>query len=700
MDYSGGTHLAKWQWDVMFDPALLVNPFEDDEAGMSRTSDDDTKKLYQILYGTGTDAFVFCKKCETGTQVSGGEFKFTIKGKSYKCAYAKMSVNGTVEAIYPKLPANIDESVTIADITTGAEQFIILSKKNNTVQYCEAKEKYDDYCSLEKPFENTSFNQKILKDLAKCSNLPDVSTYKAKSTFTASSEFDRIREAVQEKLNNSFYGNVKLCVELSSSNNDFARLTTAGIDCASAEIKLGIHIDYANNQVLMKLDANDNYLQEYVNNWNSKVQKYQQYWETSINVNELRLQVISDLEEPVVVQSFFEKLIDRLDAMLSDKIAGVVEGVLASQKIAKNVWAEGEINRSTWHSSESEHKEWPQYAQFQPIIGGTADGFIDQITGIPMAIKGIYGIMTDGEQRKALAAMFTKEGVSQLISSLKSEAEAMLHDGEMVQHAASKTVVGVATMLVPGMQIGKAGKLAEAAEKAADGMVVFKRVKELHKKIDDIISNSTGAIKKQMKEFFETINHSALDKLMDVNGFDDVLFEMAQHRNKFKGGKFVMKYCDDKGDDFIKGIKRFESPVELDLGDGITKLRKYDIEMINGRKLEFKDWSAWQSWSNASFRKQFIPDLADGNFIELGQKKYIFASNNNINRATLKQHVINSLKKADGSPIDDLNIISESQVKKLVGDYVNDINGMNKSQKIIEALNNDNVFYKLFEIVE
>ncbi len=35
MDYSGGTHLAKWQWDEIFSPALLVNPFEGDEAGMS-----------------------------------------------------------------------------------------------------------------------------------------------------------------------------------------------------------------------------------------------------------------------------------------------------------------------------------------------------------------------------------------------------------------------------------------------------------------------------------------------------------------------------------------------------------------------------------------------------------------------------------------------------------------------------------------
>jgi hypothetical protein len=34
MDYGGGTHLAKWQWDEIHDPALLVNPFEGDEDAM------------------------------------------------------------------------------------------------------------------------------------------------------------------------------------------------------------------------------------------------------------------------------------------------------------------------------------------------------------------------------------------------------------------------------------------------------------------------------------------------------------------------------------------------------------------------------------------------------------------------------------------------------------------------------------------
>jgi hypothetical protein len=34
MSYGGGTHIAKWQWDEINDPAWVSNPFESDEAGM------------------------------------------------------------------------------------------------------------------------------------------------------------------------------------------------------------------------------------------------------------------------------------------------------------------------------------------------------------------------------------------------------------------------------------------------------------------------------------------------------------------------------------------------------------------------------------------------------------------------------------------------------------------------------------------
>ena len=47
MDYGDGTHLAKWQWDEIHDPAIFVNPFESDEDGMAPVISN--QKLFDFL---------------------------------------------------------------------------------------------------------------------------------------------------------------------------------------------------------------------------------------------------------------------------------------------------------------------------------------------------------------------------------------------------------------------------------------------------------------------------------------------------------------------------------------------------------------------------------------------------------------------------------------------------------------------------
>jgi hypothetical protein len=47
MDYGAGVHLTKWQWDEIFDPAMLVSPFEGDEDAMSYVKNNE--KLYACL---------------------------------------------------------------------------------------------------------------------------------------------------------------------------------------------------------------------------------------------------------------------------------------------------------------------------------------------------------------------------------------------------------------------------------------------------------------------------------------------------------------------------------------------------------------------------------------------------------------------------------------------------------------------------
>ena len=216
MEYQGGTNLVKLQWDAIHAPGLVIGLFETDEDAMGK---DDEMRLYQILYHIGTDAFVFCKKCESETVVAQGEYKFTIKGQTYKCSYGKIMADGRIEARYVAEPVNADGKIQTGGITTGKEQFIITLKKDQTAQLCEANEDYTDYCSMSQPFKNDSFNQKVLRDLSRCAELPDVSQYRVNRSFTSSSSssFEKIKEAVTAKLSNSFFGEVKLCIDLTTS---------------------------------------------------------------------------------------------------------------------------------------------------------------------------------------------------------------------------------------------------------------------------------------------------------------------------------------------------------------------------------------------------------------------------------------------------------------------------------------------------
>jgi hypothetical protein len=86
LDYGRGTHLAKWQWDELFDPALLVSPFEGDEDAMMPIIDDE--KLYAYLeeirqsLATGTDVHVRRYQVSSKDEITVGGYNYhfiTIK---------------------------------------------------------------------------------------------------------------------------------------------------------------------------------------------------------------------------------------------------------------------------------------------------------------------------------------------------------------------------------------------------------------------------------------------------------------------------------------------------------------------------------------------------------------------------------------------------------------------------------------------
>jgi hypothetical protein len=288
----------------------------------------------------------------------------------------------------------------------------------------------------------------------------------------------------------------------------------------------------------------------------------------------------------------------------------------------KNVWDNGEINRSTWHSTDSEHREWPAYSRFQPLIGGGTDGVIDEIVGIPMAIKGVYGIMTDEEQTQAFLGIFSEEGFKQLWQGIKSEASDIANDSDRAQHFGSKTTVQAATMFVPGLQITKAGAVTVVLKKMSDGLSTL-----LNPKVIEILEQLKNANKykpeilKAIKSFIKEIDPKVLDKLSKIPNFDKILVDMAQMWSKYQGGKFVLEHLSKKGDDFLITITTFEGKI-----DDATNFVA-DVVRRNGNKiigyLEYKSWkvSSFKYLHGEQSIKQFKNYLQNGNF------EYIFDKN-------------------------------------------------------------------------
>lgn len=81
-----------------------------------------------------------------------------------------------------------------------------------------------------------------------------------------------------------------------------------------------------------------------------------------------------------------------------------------------------------------------------------------------------YGIFTDPQQAEAIKNMFTEDGFNQLMDGLGQQAADIANDPERAQHFTAQTTVSVASMIVPGMQITKIGKLGDALNAGTDGL--------------------------------------------------------------------------------------------------------------------------------------------------------------------------------------------------------------------------------------
>lgn len=384
-------------------------------------------------------------------------------------------------------------------------------------------------------------------------------------------QFHAINSEIEKKLANPFYKNVNLCVNVSVADdikkeqnsipldNNFTKSTKFSSNQAKytstftnsegdCEIGIDIKID-ENGKVSIKHKASPKYLKEFTSKWENEIKK--RGLDKVVNIEELRQQVIQDFESHETEHSFYQNFIQDAKALLSDNIGGYVEAIQSTQKVAKNVWSDGTINESTWLTSNQEHKEWPSYMQLNATVGGATDGVVDEIVGIPMAIKAVYGIATDEKQREALGKLFTQDGIKQLVGGLVDDAKETLNDSDKLQHFGGQTSVSVAASLLGIGLFTKTGKVGKVLD-------------ELTTRVSDFVNPKALAILEKIKKGTRTLdNDKAIAKLTAEVGDDlveDVLID-ASEEILDKGKKLTLEEVKaywKRGNDFNAKSKRLK----------------------------------------------------------------------------------------------------------------------------------------------
>jgi hypothetical protein len=386
-------------------------------------------------------------------------------------------------------------------------------------------------------------------------------------------QFTSLNKEIEKQINNPFYADVNLCVNLNiTSKEEQKQQNLKPLDSGNisipldnnnvktftskwqkndkpCEISLDITID-DNGKLKIKHNVSKDYLKEYEGKWQKEIKK--RGLQKEINIKGLRQQVLDDFTSAEIEHNFFETFIQKTKALLSEQVGGYIEAVHATQKIAKNVWKEGQVNESTWHSNKEklaeEHKQWPNYVQLNPLVGGATDGVIDEIVGIPMAIKGVYGIATDKKQQEAFKNLFTQEGLNSLLDGLKQEAKDVVNDPQKAQHFGTKTVVAVAATVLGVGIISKSGKISTVLKQTTDKLKDFASPKAT-KLLQDL--------KKSTRNVANEIGLNKWLKNIDEDLVEDVLIKASQEAVD-KGKKLTFKQVQafwKRGNDFNKKIK-------------------------------------------------------------------------------------------------------------------------------------------------
>ena len=395
---------------------------------------------------------------------------------------------------------------------------------------------------------------------------------------------------------------------------------------------------------------------------------------------------------------------------------GIVTTLLKTGEVEENVYLEQPTGKA--------------YIQAPGVITGSTEVIAQKVTDITSLATTVYGIVVDAQVRRELKEQFIalkeqigddpqvlysifKEIVLTALTGNTSEEWASVTntdtDTGKRSHLATRAAGNVIISAMVGTQLVK--ELPKMGKKFAQKTKeVEELAKELIKELTKKVSNFPQEIKAiledssrfdrytltKITQILTSTDSEILEKLLNAQGFDKVLADMAQYWTKFQGGEFQIAYAKR----LIAEGKIISFEVS-NLSDDLHRI--YDIKVeyfikgeLKTKLLELKNWNRFYP---ETIKNQFLKDLQK--MEDLGEIQWIFAKTDNISDLrTLKAKVIAALKTANGEPIKELkklfkpnSAFSEKFLKWTKGDKFS-------AELFLEWLDKPEIFEKIFEIVD
>ena len=270
------------------------------------------------------------------------------------------------------------------------------------------------------------------------------------------------------------------------------------------------------------------------------------------------------------------------------------------------------------------------------------------------------------------------------------------------------------TIFTGGKFILKLPELADGvAAKMLDAKLIvkFKKAKGFDENLLKVFRKDLNELLEELPEAIESITKisdftsakeltdlvAKMNTLKEVPGLDKVTTDMVTQWNKFHGGQFVLDYFSSKIDN-LDGRLRFEVKEAITNVNGDAVARVYDGILEGGGKVTKYELKNWSGWYPETIRTQFIRDLQGINSLE--ELKWVYNSTSGVNKSNLKDKILETLKKADGSAVDELeNLFNKNQnFRNKVSEWIGNERNVD-GEGFLKWLSKDDNFNKIFEII-